>query len=58
MVLTQVSVFSPGLDEQKQSMVLELYGRKAGGKIEDKKERDHQRQEERRVKGKRKRVRE
>jgi hypothetical protein len=32
-----VSVFSPGLDEQRQSMVLELYCRKAGGKREDKK---------------------
>ena len=31
-VPTQASVFSPGLDEQRQSMVLELYCRKAGGK--------------------------
>jgi hypothetical protein len=28
----QVSVFSSGLDEQRQSIVLELYYRKAGGK--------------------------
>jgi hypothetical protein len=28
----QLSVFSPSLDEQKQSMVLELYCRKAGRK--------------------------
>ena len=31
-VPTQARVFSPGLDEQKQSMVLEIYCRKAGGK--------------------------
>ena len=30
----QASVFSPGLDEQGQSMVLELYCRKAGRKRE------------------------
>jgi hypothetical protein len=29
-----------GLDEQRQSMVLELYGRKVGGKKEGKKERE------------------
>ena len=32
MISTQASVFSLGLDEQRQSMVLELYCRKAGGK--------------------------
>jgi hypothetical protein len=34
-VLTQASVFSLGLDEQRQSMVLEHYCRKAGGKREE-----------------------
>ena len=38
MIPTQASVFSPGLDDQRQSMVLELYCRKAGGKREDKRE--------------------
>jgi hypothetical protein len=36
-VPTQANVFSPDFDEQRQSMVLELYCRKAGGKREDKK---------------------
>ena len=40
MIPTQASVFSPGLDDQRQSMVLELYCRKAGGKREDKRERE------------------
>jgi hypothetical protein len=31
----QVSVFSLGLDEQRQFMILELYCRKAGRKRED-----------------------
>jgi hypothetical protein len=44
----QASVFSPGLDEQGQSMVLELYCRKAGRKREVG-------VEERRGKGKRER---
>jgi hypothetical protein len=39
-VPTQVSVFNLGLDEQRQSMVLELYCRKAGRKREHKRERD------------------
>ena len=33
-------VSAAGLDEQRQSVVLELYCRKAGGKREGKKERD------------------
>ena len=37
MVPTQAIVFSLGLDEQRQSMVLELYCRKAGGKRKGKK---------------------
>ena len=39
-VPTQVRVLSPGLDEQRQSMVLELYCRKTGGKREGKRERE------------------
>jgi hypothetical protein len=31
-VTMQMRVLSPGLDEQRQSVVLELYCRKAGGK--------------------------
>jgi hypothetical protein len=38
-VPTQASVFSPGLDEQRQSMVLELYCRKAGEREKIKRER-------------------
>jgi hypothetical protein len=33
----QAIVLSPGLDEQRQSMVLELYYRKAGEKRKDRK---------------------
>ena len=36
MVPTQASVFNPDLDEQRQSMVLEVYCRKAGEKRENK----------------------
>ena len=47
---------SVGLDEQRLSMVLELYYRKAGGKREGKREREAGHgQEERRGKGERER---
>ena len=36
----QVRVLSPGLDEQRQSMVLELYCRKAGEREKVERERD------------------
>jgi hypothetical protein len=49
-VPTQARVFSLGLEKQRQSMVLELYCRKAGGKRET----GHG-QEERRGKGKKER---
>ena len=56
-VPTQVRVLSPGLGEQRQSMVLELYCRKTGGKREGKRERERETghgQEERRGKERRK----
>jgi hypothetical protein len=44
-----------GLDEQRQSMVLELYCKKAEGEREREREREKHGQEERRGKGKRER---
>jgi hypothetical protein len=53
-VPTQVGVLSLGLDEQRQSMVLELYCRKSVGKREDKRKRKASHgQEEKKGKGKR-----
>ena len=52
-------VCAAGLDEQRLSMVLELYYKKAGGKKEGKGEREASHdQEERRGKGKRRKARE
>jgi hypothetical protein len=50
----QARVSTAGLDEQRQSMVLELYCRKAGGKRESRKREISHGQEERRGKGERK----
>jgi hypothetical protein len=52
-VPTQVRVSVGGLDEQRQSMVLELYCRKAGGKRKERLENKSKRVrgEERRVRG-------
>ena len=43
-VPTQVRVSAAGLDEQRQSMVLEICCRKAGGKRKGKRERQRQRE--------------
>jgi hypothetical protein len=53
-VATQVRVFSPGLDEQRQSVVLELYCRKAAGKRRER-QRQRQRQKERQTERQRER---
>ena len=45
-VPTQARVCTEGLDEQRRSMVLELYYRKEGGKREGRKERETERQRE------------
>jgi hypothetical protein len=52
-VSVQASVFSPGLDEQRQSMVLELYCRKAGGKREERRARERERERGRQAMAKR-----
>jgi hypothetical protein len=54
-VSSHASVFSPGLDKRRQSMVLELYCRKTGGMRECEKRETSHGQEERRGKGKRER---
>jgi hypothetical protein len=54
-VPTQASVFSPGLDEQRQSMVLELYLERQGEREKVREWMTGHGQEERRGKGKRER---